>query len=39
MAAECRELGSQVVLLQADLADLDRAEALVAEAPAEARTD
>jgi len=31
VAAECRELGSQVVLLQADLADLDRAAAIVGE--------
>ena len=32
VAAECRELGARVVLLQADLADLDRAETIVAEA-------
>jgi len=32
VAEECRALGSQVVLLQADLADLDRAEAVCDEA-------
>ncbi|HVK34261.1 MAG TPA: SDR family oxidoreductase [Microlunatus sp.] len=34
VAAECRELGARVVLLQADLADLDRAASIVAEAVA-----
>ena len=34
VAAECRELGARVVLLQADLADLDRAASLVADAVA-----
>ncbi|HEY5846973.1 MAG TPA: SDR family oxidoreductase [Microlunatus sp.] len=32
VAAECREVGSRVVLLQADLADLERAGTIVAEA-------
>lgn len=34
VAAECRALGAEVVLLQADLADLDRAETIVADAVA-----
>lgn len=35
VAAECRALGVRVVLLQADLADLDRAASIVGEAIAE----
>jgi NAD(P)-dependent dehydrogenase (short-subunit alcohol dehydrogenase family) len=34
VAAECRQLGSKVLLVQADLGDLDRAASIVAEAVA-----
>lgn len=34
VAAECREQGAEVVVLQADLADLERAETIVADAVA-----
>ena len=34
VAAECRELGAEVMVLQADLADLERAESIVADAVA-----